>query len=738
MTLTIQFLLVSLLPLSFLGMALYLWRVDDERWQAEQRPLQSRRLKRRWLIALVMAALWSSSILRIYGGKSFPTIFVYNWRVMGEYFFSFYAILVLAVTSTYFTIPQKKKRITFLVSGIIFMLTLGLNPSIWGYSIPTVLVKGLPITHFDMWAAVWATSWLFPILSAWVLTYQTQTGIPHSLYRNQTRYWLLVLSFLMIGGLFAIIHAPAQPFWQQIGMVIIMLASTIGTWSIAQGHLPDLSITMRRLFGRTTGALVVFGLTWLALTFIIRMMTTLANGRDPYLILTVFAALFAAFFMFIYYHIDRVVSNYLLPTRYLDARSADGYGKALAALAKPEKLGQLFLEKVQTAVLTDNIWLFMVKDAPANRLILQPLTNIGEDTLPSTTDFAADSPFTTHWNHHKRPLSQFDINTLPDFSTIQQNEKNILLRWECQLYAPLYIADSMIGLLALGEKQTGDTYTRADFDKLAELADEIAPFLVQAEQHLLLQGINQHAFHENQTLAREKQHLQELAELYAQFLSLITPELRRPFTPISEQIQLIDEQAGNQETRAALFKLKQHTKQAQTDIEQLVNMSSRIQARGEFYFEMVRLDDIVLITIRKLQTMADARRVSINFEPEAALPHILGDKEQLGEAVKNLLHNAIKFNKIGGRVDVTCTVEGRNVQLQISDIGVGISPERMDQLWSGFSSLDNKERRSGGRGLGLSLTQFIVTAHSGTISAHSEYGVGSTFIVLLPIVYEDN
>ena len=731
MTLTLQFILVSLLPLSLLAMAFYLWRVDDGRWEAGQRPLQ-----RRWIVALVLAALWSSSVLRSYGGQSFSTGLVYTWGLIGNYLFSLYAIMTLATTVIYFAIPQKKERVTLIMSGVILMIAVALDSGLWSYQLPSVTVAGVTVRHFDLWAAVWVASWVLPLLSAWLLTRQTQIAAPYSLYRNQTRYWLVVLILLMVGGVFASIHAPDQPFWQQIGILLIIIASLIGTLSIARGHLPDLSITVRQLFGRMTGTLVIFGLTWAGLAIILRVVTDLPDGQDPYLVLTMAAALFAAFFTIIYRAANGMVHRYLLPPRYLSAGSAADYGELLASLADPHQLGELFLEKVKTAVLTNQAILFLTSDAPAGRLVLQPLSSIGND-LPPTADFADDSPFTQYWRGNKRPLSQYDINALPDFGEMEQSEKNSLISWESTLYAPLYVADTFVGLLALGAKQTGDAYTRTDFDLLAELSADVAPFLVQAQQLVVLRHINQHAFQQNQTLAREKQHLLELTQLNAQFLKLIAPELRRPFNPITEQLRLLNEKAEERETRIALAELGQHVKQAQTDIEQLVNMASRIQARGDFIFEMVRLDDIVLVAIRKLRTMAEARRVELLFKPESALPQMLGDEEQLGEAVQNLLHNAIKFNKIGGQVTVECVVEGINLRLSISDIGVGISPARMERLWTGFSSLGNNDNRGSGSGLGLSLTQFIVAAHGGTITAQSDYGSGSTFVVLFPIVYEE-
>jgi signal transduction histidine kinase len=131
--------------------------------------------------------------------------------------------------------------------------------------------------------------------------------------------------------------------------------------------------------------------------------------------------------------------------------------------------------------------------------------------------------------------------------------------------------------------------------------------------------------------------------------------------------------------------------------------------------------------------MAEARRVEVKYDPPAVTPPILGDAVQLQEAIQHLLHNAIKYNKIGGEVALHYIVDGDELCLCIRDTGVGIPAERLNKIWQGLSYPQNDNGRNAG--LGLTLVQHIINAHGGKVEAHSEYGSGSEFSVYLPIAY---
>jgi signal transduction histidine kinase len=250
-----------------------------------------------------------------------------------------------------------------------------------------------------------------------------------------------------------------------------------------------------------------------------------------------------------------------------------------------------------------------------------------------------------------------------------------------------------------------------------------------------LRRINDYVFRQNQTLLRERQHLHELVRLYADFIEMISPELRRPFTDINREMQKYQAKAGEKEGQF-VGEISQQIAALRAPIDDLITVSARIQMRNRFNFKPVHLDQIAQEAIRNLHSMAEARRVKIDFHADPTLATALGDQQQLLEATQHLLHNAIKFNKIGGLVMVQCGGEGGDVYLRILDNGVGIPAERLSTIWSGFNPV-GKNGHGRRAGMGLALAQFIVKAHGGRITAESKYGNGSTFTVYLPLVYED-
>jgi signal transduction histidine kinase len=124
------------------------------------------------------------------------------------------------------------------------------------------------------------------------------------------------------------------------------------------------------------------------------------------------------------------------------------------------------------------------------------------------------------------------------------------------------------------------------------------------------------------------------------------------------------------------------------------------------------------------------------FDPQVKLPPLLGDAGKLGEAVQHLLHNAIKFNKVGGEIRIEYDVNDSHLSLHVIDSGVGISPERLDTIWTSLGNIYDPYIQ--GSGLGLALTQFIIAAHGGYVTAESNYGSGSKFSIHLPLLLAED
>ncbi|HBN07850.1 MAG TPA: hypothetical protein DD435_04090 [Cyanobacteria bacterium UBA8530] len=110
------------------------------------------------------------------------------------------------------------------------------------------------------------------------------------------------------------------------------------------------------------------------------------------------------------------------------------------------------------------------------------------------------------------------------------------------------------------------------------------------------------------------------------------------------------------------------------------------------------------------------------------------DHRRIQQVIANLLTNAIKFTQAGGQIRLRAFVEKNQLITEVSDNGIGISPEGLPKLFVPFKQLDmGLTRRARGVGLGLSISKAIVEAHRGSIEAQSEFGKGSTFTFRLPL-----
>ncbi|PID85998.1 MAG: hypothetical protein CSB13_05220 [Chloroflexi bacterium] len=727
MSLTLQFILVSIVPLSFIGMVFYLWYKRGKQ----------RKVIVRWTFALLATAVWASSVLRYYSAGIFPFLILYNWAIIGLYAFSLAALFLLMTTAHTLFAPTGSGNSAVVVSGALWLAALALDPTVCPYVIPNFTLAEQLIRHFDVWAAVWIASWLVPVVASWMLTQQVSRSLPRSLYRNQIRYWLLVLIIFAIGGIWASIQQPGQPVWQETAVLIVLLAATIGTISLTHGQLPDIQLAIRQILYRLSGTLIIFGLTWLALSLIVRhVLPNLPAETDPNLMLILIAAVFAALFMVI----NRLVTNLMkwifLPSKAKRESALADYTNAVGNFPSTAQLGQIVLRYVQSSLGVDDGWMMTAEDGPGGTLILRPLSHLKESAvIPTTAVFAADSPFTTPLRQEHTPLIQYDIDALEKFDLLPENERDTLRAWQRILFMPLHAGDSLIGVLALNHKTSGEAYEQEDFDLLGSLDDHLSPIFAQVKNLAALRQLNEYAFEQNQSLIREKQYLQEFIGLYNQYVNLITPELKRPFVNIEDQLlELQNDSAQNPALQEKVTLLNQLVSNYKQPIDTLVNLAARVQMRREFHFQIIHINDAIDNAYHSLQNMADARRVTFEFDRQPDPPPIYGDLEQVQEAIKHLLHNAIKFNKIGGQIRIESDTDGSEVVVRIQDTGVGIPTERLETLWQGFTTIHRNGKNR--LGMGLPLAQFIIQAHGGRLSAESNYGAGSTFVIRLPIMHQ--
>jgi signal transduction histidine kinase len=113
---------------------------------------------------------------------------------------------------------------------------------------------------------------------------------------------------------------------------------------------------------------------------------------------------------------------------------------------------------------------------------------------------------------------------------------------------------------------------------------------------------------------------------------------------------------------------------------------------------------------------------------------VLADREKVRVVLDNLISNAVKFTPPGGRAQVALSCHGDQVEISVTDTGVGIPSDELERVFDRFYQVeDHMTRRHGGMGLGLSIVKGLVRLHGGRVLAESVPGHGSRFIVWLPM-----
>jgi signal transduction histidine kinase len=150
--------------------------------------------------------------------------------------------------------------------------------------------------------------------------------------------------------------------------------------------------------------------------------------------------------------------------------------------------------------------------------------------------------------------------------------------------------------------------------------------------------------------------------------------------------------------------------------------------------EPVDLDGLLAQIADELEPLARGNDVAVQWRAESGpLVEVLTDRTKLKTIVKNLVGNAIKFTP-RGRVDVAARVYGETLHVDVRDSGIGIAPDDIAKIFDMFRQLDvGASRGPGGVGLGLHISKRLAERLGGSISVHSEEGVGSTFTLRLPV-----
>lgn len=251
--------------------------------------------------------------------------------------------------------------------------------------------------------------------------------------------------------------------------------------------------------------------------------------------------------------------------------------------------------------------------------------------------------------------------------------------------------------------------------------DELRAVVSKAAERILLAR-------QAQRLAREKQQARY------QLSSVLTHELKTPLAAVESYLRFMlwnTEKSTPAQQEEMLQRCLVRLAGMRSLILDLLDLTSIESGTRERELKEVELRTVAQRVLETMQPAADQHGITLALHAPPALP-MNADELEVERLLNNLVSNAVKYNREGGRVDVSLARQGSTVTLSVADTGIGIAPEEAARLFRDFVRVKSEQTRdTSGTGLGLSIVRRLAQLYGGEATVQSTPGAGSTFTVTL-------
>jgi len=238
---------------------------------------------------------------------------------------------------------------------------------------------------------------------------------------------------------------------------------------------------------------------------------------------------------------------------------------------------------------------------------------------------------------------------------------------------------------------------------------------------------------------RRAEHLEELDFLKSKLYANITHEFRTPLTLIRGNAEEIKERHDGEISEKA-NNIVQSSDKILFLVNQMLNLSKIEEGKVPVHFIQCDLVAFVRFIAGSFQGYAEMRKISLHYEPQSAQLIMDIEAEKLEESISNLISNAIKYTNEGGNVFINLRklhsgkTSEQQVEISVSDTGIGIPEDQLDKIFIRFYRVEDKRfPYREGTGIGLTLVNEYIKLMKGTIRVNSIPGKGSEFVITLPV-----
>ena len=227
------------------------------------------------------------------------------------------------------------------------------------------------------------------------------------------------------------------------------------------------------------------------------------------------------------------------------------------------------------------------------------------------------------------------------------------------------------------------------------------------------------------TIQKQHEDIRKNADMRQEFTANVSHELKTPLTSISGYSELIESgMATDEDVVRFAGEIHQNANRLLTLINDIIRLSELDVSTQEVVYEQLDLYAMAEKCVDMLQVNAENHDVTLQLSGKSA--YVNANREMMNELLYNLCDNAIRYNKKGGRVDVSVEETDTEVVLSVKDTGIGISKEHQERIFERFYRVDrSRSKLTGGTGLGLAIVKHIVAQHHANLELESEKDAGT-------------
>ncbi len=226
---------------------------------------------------------------------------------------------------------------------------------------------------------------------------------------------------------------------------------------------------------------------------------------------------------------------------------------------------------------------------------------------------------------------------------------------------------------------------------------------------------------------------QELDRMKSEFIAKVSHELKTPLTSLGMALGIIEDKvvgALTEQQTELVASMKEDYERLNKLVYEILELTKLESSIGKIKFEKFEAHKLADHILKKFSILAKDNNIKLHVNDQSGDLLINGSYDNILSAVENLVSNSLRFTPKGGEINVLFAKTEENLVIEISDTGIGISPDNLKKIFDKFIQIDDSA--PGSLGLGLSIAKEVIELHNGEIKAFSELGQGSTFQIKLP------